>query len=141
MIRRLLALWRVLWGTAPETGDGYGQSLIDDVRSAARFRSLAKQSIDWLPVEAYPGDAYKDFPEIDRFGDSCFAYRRADNEDWFIVDRFWHGFPDPPEFAFLAFDQQRQIVTGYDFADWPDRWSKPNDGRDPAPSPTAVPPQ
>ena len=139
MNRWLLTLWRVLWGTQPETSDGYGQSLFDDVRSAARFRALAKQPLIWLSPTDYPGDVYADFPALERFGDRCFAYKRSEDEEWLIIDRCWHGWPDPPEFALLAFDSGKKIVTGYDFSDWPTAWIKPPETLNPPPSLTPAP--
>jgi hypothetical protein len=126
MIHRLKTYWRRVLGTERHSNDGYGQSLADDARSAIRFRKLSKQDLVWGPASDYPGNVAADFPILDRFGDGIFAYRAAAEEQWFIIDRLWHGFPDPPEFAFLAFDASKQIVTGKDFSTWPATWKRPS---------------
>lgn len=118
-------LWRAVWGSADATDDGYGQSWLDELRASVRFRALKKQRLAWRPPGDWPGDAMTDFPLLAKFGDGIVAYWREGDEDWFIIDRIWHGWPDPPEFAFLAFDAQRRIVTACDFNDWPATWTRP----------------
>lgn len=125
MLERLRNFWRYILGGSPEDQDGYGQTMLDDARSALRFRAVSRQSISWSTLKAYRGDADMDFPVLDRFGDDIIAYYRNQEEDWFIIDRVWHGWPDPPQFAFFAFDAQKRIVTGQDFSNWPEAWIKP----------------
>ena len=127
MIRYLINLWRTARGSSPESYDGYSQSLADDVRAAIQFRALAKQQVIWDSVSSYCGDACADYPMLDRFGNGIFAYHATREGDWFIIDRIWHGWPDPPEFAFFAFDTDKRIVTGQDFGDWPSAWTKPSE--------------
>lgn len=135
MFRRVFDLFRSVWRPAPETSDGYGQSWVDDVRSATRFRSLSREAIVWQSAEDWPGDVNAAYPVLlGRFGDGIVGWHRTgaergadvgDWQDWFVIDRMWHGFPDPPEFAFLAFDADGTIISGHDFSDWPPVWIKP----------------
>ncbi len=125
MLERLSIIWHFIWGIPSESQDGYGQNMLQDLRSALRFRAVSRQTISWSSIKAYRGDASIDFPVLDRFGDGIIAYYRNQEEDWFIIDRIWHGWPDPPEFAFFAFDSQKQIVTGQDFGCWPVTWTRP----------------
>ena len=39
------------------------------------------------------------------------------------LERFWHGWPDPPEFAFFAFVPDGSVWAAADFADWPECWN------------------
>jgi hypothetical protein len=135
MFRRIFDLLRAVWGPTSGTLDGYGQSWVDDARSAKRFRSLSRSAIVWQSADDWPGDVNAAYPILlDRFGDGIVGWYRAkvsqnfDSnrwEDWFVIDRMWHGFPDPPEFAFMAFDASGKIISGHDFDDWPASWIKP----------------
>lgn len=125
MIRSLLDLWRAVWASPSETDGGYGQSWLDDVQSARRFNALARQPLVWLPSCAYAGDVYADFPIIEKFADFVLAYRQDEEGDCFILERVWHGWPDPPEFALVTFDRDKRIMCGHDFDAWPELWTKP----------------
>ena len=120
----LINVWKGFWGTDAPAQDGYGQSVMDDLRSARRFRRLRKLPIIWQAPDQWPGDIDADFPILDRFGDGVIAWHQADTETWIIIDRLWHGWPDPPEYAWLVFDQEGQIIAGYDFDTWPKAWAR-----------------
>ncbi len=132
---RLAALWRAVFGPDPEPQDGYGQSLIDDIRSAHRFRALRRQAIVWQPPSQWPGNLDTDFPTLERFGDGALCWHSDGGETRVIIDRMWHGWPDPPEFAIFAFDSERQIVWATDFMTWPQAWARAQ------PEPTAPAPR
>jgi hypothetical protein len=119
---RLADLWRAVFGPDPEPHDGYGQSLIDDISSSRRFRALRRQAITWHPPRDWRGELAADFPILDRFGDGVLCWHSEDGEDRVIIDRMWHGFPDPPEFAIFAFDAEKRIVWATDFYWWPKTW-------------------
>jgi hypothetical protein len=119
---RLLEMWRAVFGPDDAGNDGYGQSLIDDIRSARRFRALRRQAIEWHPPSDWRGNFASDFPILDRFGDGVLCWHSANGEDRIIIDRMWHGWPDPPEFAIFAFDEARAIAWATDFHHWPETW-------------------
>jgi hypothetical protein len=121
---RVLDMLRTVWGSGADHIDGYGQSLVDDIKSASRFRTLKKDAIVWQRPDTWSGDLEADFPILDRFGD-VYCWQHADGEDRVIIDRIWHGWPDPPEYAVFAFDAARQIMWATDFDQWPARWVKP----------------
>lgn len=120
----LINFWNAFWTTDAELHDGYGQSLMDDLRSARRFCKLRKQSIIWQAPDQWPGDIYAQFPSLDRFGDGIVGWHEAVSQTMIIIDRLWHGWPDPPEYAWLMFDEGGRIIAGYDFNTWPQTWVK-----------------
>jgi hypothetical protein len=121
----LAELWRTLVGSGPELRDGYGQSLLDDIASARRFSLLKRDAITWQPPGSWPGRLEDDFPILNRFGDGALCWSSGAGENRIVIDRMWHGWPDPPEFAVFAFDVERRIVWATDFDYWPERWERP----------------
>ena len=125
-VKPLTNFWKGFWGTAAEMNDGYGQSIIDDLRSVCRFRALRKISVVWQAPDQWPGDIYAEFPSLDRFGDGIVGWHKpglgAEAETVIIIDRLWYGWPDPPEYAWLVFDQDGRIIAGCDFHAWPKAW-------------------
>lgn len=52
------------------------------------------------------------------------AGARFAGEVWLIADRIWHGWPDPPEFAFWALDEDQAVRCAADFDAWPRSWAR-----------------
>ena len=46
-------------------------------------------------------------------------------EKWVVMSRAWHGWPDPPEFAFFAQDAAGEVICAADFDWWPKAWTRP----------------
>lgn len=46
-------------------------------------------------------------------------------ERWVVMSRPWHGWPDPPEFAFFAQDLAGEVICAGDFDWWPKAWVRP----------------
>lgn len=108
------------WLIGPETNDGFGQSLFDDLRYRCRFRACRRLPIAWRrpsPEETARWDAH---PIVSRFGD-LLAVATRDGRDWVVRERLWHGWPDPPEFAVFALDGEA-IWLAKDFHAWPPAW-------------------
>lgn len=49
-------------------------------------------------------------------------------ETWLVFSRAWHGYPDPPEFAFFAMDAAGTVICAADFDWWPMAWSREDTG-------------
>lgn len=49
-------------------------------------------------------------------------------ETWLIGERLWHGWPDPPQWAFWALDETGAVVCAADFDDWPSAWRRDEAG-------------
>ena len=104
------------------TGDGFGQSLADDLRFLWRLRQLRRQALSWRRPTVEEERRADTHPVIGRFGDGTHAVRDGDGR-WFVVrDRMWHGWPDPPEFALFVLDGDA-IWCAADFDGWPGRWT------------------
>mgnify|MGYP001255266027 CR=1 FL=1 len=108
-----------------ETGDGFGQSLIDDVRFLWRFRSCRALPVVWrLPHQGEAASIEAD-PLFGRFGDCTEGVAEADGRLWVVRSRLWHGWPDPPEFVFFAREPDGSIWCARDFHTWPGAWTRP----------------
>jgi hypothetical protein len=111
----------------PEQGDdGYGQSLMDDIRSALRFRACRKRPTQWVREPGMEAAIFQRYPSIERFGDFVHAAARVDDppsaQDWIVIERIWNGWPDPSRFAFVAM-QDGAIWAARDFDRRPACWT------------------
>jgi hypothetical protein len=106
---------------APGSADGFGQSLVDDLRFYRRFRQCRQREVDWRP----PTDAERrhidEHPILGRFGDMTQLVADVGARRWIVRDRDWHGWPDPPEFVFFALEGEA-IWAARDFDGWPSAW-------------------
>ena len=110
----------------PPSTDGFGQSLLDDVRFGARLRAAARVAIPWRPPTDAERAAIDAHPIIERFGDWTIAVADHDGRQWIVRERIWHGWPDPPEFAAFALDGDA-IWCAADFHLWPRAWTRPQE--------------
>ena len=70
----------------------------------------------------------QDRPELRDMADRVVAMAQDFGREYWVMQNEWHGFPDPPEFVFVAFADGGKIVgLGY-FDDWPATWARPEKG-------------
>ncbi len=106
-------------------GDGFGQSLLDDLRFYWRFARCRTEAVTWrLPSVGEQARLNAD-PVAGRFGDITEAIADVGGRSWCVRSRMWHGWPDPPEYAFFAFDPDGAIWCARDFDHWPRTWIRP----------------
>ncbi|MEM7505706.1 MAG: hypothetical protein AAF415_03090 [Pseudomonadota bacterium] len=110
---------------APGSHDGMGQGLLTDLLWIKRFRALRRRSVVWSVPDADEKAAWQLHPKVSKFGDFLIAVTDIDARRCWIVERIWHGWPDPPEFAFFALDRGGEVWAAADFHHWPVRWSRP----------------
>jgi hypothetical protein len=110
--------------TDPTPPDGFGQSLLDDLRFATRFRRCRKIEVAWRRPDDDEAKAIEADPIVGRFGDLTIGVAEIDGRRWIVRERDWHGWPDPPRFAFFVLDQG-EVWAGTDFDRWPSGWTWP----------------
>ncbi len=107
--------------------DGLGQSMATDALWIWRFRQCRKRRLIWQAPTEKDNRTWADDESLQRFGDSLIAVADVGNRRWMIVERDWHGWPDPPEWAFFAIENNNAVWAAADFDIWPDAWTRPND--------------
>lgn len=117
---------RLLGFVAPKSsGDGFGQSLIDEFISTLRFRRMRRAALHWrLPL---PDDQRKlmNDPFFQRFADSIVGVTTFGAATCVVLERDWSGWPDPPLYALFAIADGK-MWAARDFHHWPDGWTKPS---------------
>jgi hypothetical protein len=103
--------------------DGFGQSLLDDIRFMQRFRSCRNARTTWRLPTREEDAGYESHPIVRRFGDSTEAIASVDDRTWIVRERTFNGWPDPPRFAFFALDRDGTIWAAVDFHQWPGKWT------------------
>ena len=64
-------------------------------------------------------------PELETLGDFLWLAPDIEDELWLLIERVWNGFPDPPKYAFLAFDLGGALMIAKDFDHLPTGWTLP----------------
>jgi hypothetical protein len=96
-------------------------SFWNDPLSIGHFRKAAAMPMFWSKGSTYAGNVFADYPLLDRYANSLHAFITAGEELWVVIERDWHGYPDPPQFAILALNAgERQWAC--DFDHWPSQW-------------------
>ncbi len=101
--------------------DGLNQSWFTEILWSFRFRQCRRRVIQWrLDAEAFER-AVTVLPRLGDFGDRTYATAQVSGQTWIVRERFFHGWPDPPRFAFFSLEDNR-LWAAADFADWPVAW-------------------
>ena len=105
--------------------DGFGQSLIDDAKFVLRFRACRSRDVVWRTPTDSEQAHWAGHPIAGRFGDDTLAVCEIDGRSWVVRERLFHGWPDPPRFAFFALEDDGRVWCARDFTQWPPRWTGP----------------
>lgn len=118
---------RLIFSRRQVEQDGFGQSLLDDVRFMIRFRSCRNRITCWRRPSDAECAEFDVHPIIGRFGDQTQFVATVGVEQWIVRDRDWWGWPDPSRYVFFAM-QAGRIRVAADFNTWPPLWSPDPDG-------------
>ena len=83
------------------------------------------REIAWEPAGPKDQIVFKSNPDLANMGDNMCAIAHTDAGTCWVLQNDWHGFPDPPEFLFVAFRGQGEVSALKYFDDWPANWTKP----------------
>ena len=106
----------------PPSPDGMGQGLIEDIRWLARHRRARRRSVTWRTPSDAAARWWRQHPRFGRFADDCVALAEVDERRWAVMERDWHGWPDPPRFVWFAIGADEGVHAAADFAEWPAAW-------------------
>lgn len=105
-------------------GDGFGQSLIMDIRFARRFAGMKRAAIEWREPSAGEEAEILDDPMLGRFADDVAALSEYEGRACVVMERLWHGWPDPPRYVLFVVDDGK-VWAAADFDAWPPTWTDP----------------
>lgn len=103
--------------------DGFGQSLLDDVRFAHRFRRLRSEALALTAPDPATARAIADDPLVGRFGDDTIAVGTVAGRSITIRERDWSGWPDPRRFVVFVCDPDGSVWCAKDFDRWLSGWT------------------
>ena len=113
---------RLLGYDPGESGqDGFGQKLLDDIRFKLRFRKCSRHPVVWRKATGAEQQLVLSDSLLGRFADEITGLAEVEGRACIVMERDWHGFPDPPRYAFFAFDDRR-VWAAADFHAWPSAW-------------------
>ena len=110
-------------GDSADDPDGFGQSLLDDVRFAHRFRKLRRETLALSDPDPTTARAIADDPLVGRFGDDTMAVGTVAGRSVSIRERDWFGWPDPRRYVLFVRDPDGSVWCAKDFDRWPDGWT------------------
>lgn len=106
-------------------GDGFGQSLIADIRFARRFARMKRAAIAWRePTAGEEAEILAD-PMLGRFADDVTALGEYEGRACVVMERLWHGWPDPPRYVLFVVEDGKAWAAA-DFDTWPPAWNDPD---------------
>ena len=101
-------------------------SLTHGVRHWRGFRVRAKRATVWRQASPEEHAWLKTQPELETLGDFLWLAPDIEDELWLLIERVWNGFPDPPKYAFLAFDLGGALMIAKDFDHLSTGWTLPD---------------
>ncbi|MGD1869028.1 MAG: hypothetical protein ACFB0F_05845 [Neomegalonema sp.] len=87
--------------------------------------------VEWRRPEWPEARRWSDDPRFEPYAEWCEWVAAPETkwvfETWIVLSRTWHGYPDPPEFAFFAIDAADDVICAADFDWWPKNWKRVED--------------
>ena len=117
--------WLKRWWDGPTPDYGLGQSAVGEARWAVRLRRARRLPIGWRRPTPDEARWWKEHPRFGRFADFCYAVATVDGRRWTVMERTWHGWPDPPEYVWFALEVDDAVWAAPDFDGWPRAWTPP----------------
>ena len=101
-------------------------SLTHGFRHWREFRVRAKRPTVWRQANPEEHSWFKAQPELETLGDFLLLAPEIKDELWLLIERIWNGLPDPPLYAFLAFDLEGNLLADGDLDRLPKAWTLPD---------------
>jgi hypothetical protein len=86
---------------------------------------MKRRAIVWRKPDSDEEHTIETHPILGRFGDCTIAVADVEGRRCVVRERMWHGWPDPPEFAFFALSADGSVWSARDFNTWPASWTRP----------------
>jgi hypothetical protein len=107
----------------PETNEGFGQSLAEDICFVLRFQRCRRFAVNWRAPSEEEAKVIEADALLGRFGDVTIAVADVAGRRWIVRERDWHGWPDPSKYVFFAHNDDRDVWVARDFGQWPRAWA------------------
>lgn len=110
--------------------DGLANKVSKEAPSAGRQNGqranerLARTVVWRIPTEVEQ-KSFEWHRTLKTYAEFLVAAADVGDESWILMERVWHGWPDPPRWIFIAFDPQGQHICGGDFDHIPANWTMP----------------
>jgi len=101
-------------------------SLTRKLKLGKAFQKRAARAAAWRQANPDEHSWLKSQTELEQFGDFLFLTSNIEDELWLLIERTWHGFPDPPQYAFFAFGLDHRLIVAKDLDDLPTAWAMPD---------------
>jgi|GEM_PF-3256755 len=101
-------------------------SLARKLKLGKAFRERTTRAAAWRGAGAAEYGWLKKQPELEPFGDFLFVANDIEDELWLLIERTWHGFPDPLQYAFFAFGADDRLIVAKDLSELPEAWAMPD---------------
>lgn len=109
---------------------GFTADMDNTVFSASgldHFRRLWREKLVWLPPSARQKRRFQAHRQVRQAADALVAVSGAEQQEYWVLENFSSGFPDPAEFLFIGFLPGQKIFATGRFEDWPDNWQRITD--------------
>ena len=90
-----------------------------------RANKRLAQAVTWRFPTVVEQKSFEVHQILKTYAEFLVAAADVGDESWVLMERVWHGWPDPPRWIFIAFDPQGRTVCGCDFDHIPTTWTMP----------------
>ncbi len=87
------------------------------------FRRVWRETLVWLPPSAAQKARFQAHRQLRQSADALVAVSGEAQREYWVLENFTSGFPDPAEFLFVGFRGDNIFARGQ-FEDWPDNWQR-----------------
>jgi hypothetical protein len=110
--------------------DGFANKVAKDAPSAGlmndrRANERLARAVVWRTPTATEQKTFDAHRTLKTYAEFLVAAVEVDDESWILMERAWHGFPDPPRWIVIAFGPDGQMICGGDFDHIPTNWTMP----------------
>ncbi len=92
--------------------------------SLKHFRRIWRETLVWLPPTEAQKQRFRSHPLVSKSADALIAVSGAKRREYWVLENFTSGFPDPAEFLFVGFEPGQKIFAAGRFEDWPENWQR-----------------
>lgn len=90
-----------------------------------RAKERLARTVVWRQPTDVEQKSFEGHRTLKIYAEFLVAAADVSDESWILMERVWHGWPDPPRWIFIAFDPQGREICAGDFDHIPANWTMP----------------
>ncbi len=93
-----------------------------DAAAVAEFKKLLLKNLEWTGPSVEQKQRFKNDEHLNKTSDDLIAVAKDNGNEYWVMESFLSGFPDPAEYLFFGFDANSNSFAAGRFEFWPKNW-------------------